>query len=717
MRQILLLLLLSFYVTAQTPNGVILDTSEWIPYEYNDEQIKNSILDMSWIQEKPAGRHGKVIVQDEDFMFLDGTPARFYGGNIFGLANFADKKDAEKLADRLVRTGSNIIRMHHLDVVKPWTDMVVTRSLFGGQMPETTRKLDPDMLDKFDYMFYLLKQRGIYIFLSHISSRWIMEGDDFPGDKAGFDDVSQGFKVEGMFDPFLINLQKEYLKQLLEHVNPYTGLAMKDDPALALMEIINENTLFWIQPQGGFGINSPYYQKMLGKMFSDWLFVKYEAYETLLVSWAEDGKTTFFEDEDPQDGYIKIPHIYVRDSDWPVSETRKRDTYQFLLELQDRYYTEMNTFLRGLGVTIPIAGSNHWCDDVADIYSNAKLNFIDRHSYWTHPRGEYNYVAGQGIDPKPMVKDPEGGHIGQNARRRVYNKPFTLSEWHNCLPNPYRAEGTPIVAAYSCLHNWHPMHYAYYGRWELKPDTINAFQVLYDPTQANLIPISALLFLRQDFKEAEHYYYETLTPKQATNALHNYDRHPRVSLICKYGLAFTDVGLPKCNNPRILRTALNENLGHRSSTGELMWNFRDGRVYLNSPRTQGVVGFLSDQIVKTLDIQFEITTEFAVVLVTSLTSDPIAESDHLLVSTSADARMTGVEMSPQADKVLSTGHFPFLQQPVEGTLMFRGGARPTVYKINSNGKRIGQVPVDNITDSWYFKLTAQNRCMHYEIVR
>ena len=105
------------------------------------------------------------------------------------------------------------------------------------------------MLDKFFYLFYCLKQRGIHIFLSHISSRYVMRGDGFPGDEDGFKDTDQGFKVEGMFDPYLIELQKEYLEAILTRKNPYTGLAMVDDPALVLTEIINENSLFWIQPR------------------------------------------------------------------------------------------------------------------------------------------------------------------------------------------------------------------------------------------------------------------------------------------------------------------------------------------------------------------------------------------------------------------------------------------------------------------------------------
>ena len=39
-------------------------------------------------------------------------------------------------------------------------------------------------------------------------------------------------------------LQKEFMSQLWNHMNPYTGLCYKDDPAFVMTEIINENDLF-----------------------------------------------------------------------------------------------------------------------------------------------------------------------------------------------------------------------------------------------------------------------------------------------------------------------------------------------------------------------------------------------------------------------------------------------------------------------------------------
>ncbi|RLI07055.1 hypothetical protein DRO42_08635, partial [Candidatus Bathyarchaeota archaeon] len=44
-------------------------------------------------------------------------------------------------------------------------------------------------------------------------------------------------------DPELTVFFQNYVNDVLTHVNPYTGLAYKDDPALVLVELVNENYL------------------------------------------------------------------------------------------------------------------------------------------------------------------------------------------------------------------------------------------------------------------------------------------------------------------------------------------------------------------------------------------------------------------------------------------------------------------------------------------
>jgi hypothetical protein len=702
-----------------TPAGVVLDTSGWLPFPLSSfDEMKGTALDMSWLLDAPAGKHGFLTVKDDKFFFEDGREARFWGGNIFGEANFPEKEEAERIADIIARSGANIIRMHHLDVVKPWTDKIVQRSFFGGQQPETTRKIDPEMFDKFFYIFHCLKQRGIYIFLSHISSRYVMRDDAFPGNEEALEDVGQGFKVEGMYDPYLIKLQQEYLFQILSTNNPYTGLALKDDPALALIEIINENSLFWLQPDGGFGINSSHYRQMLEKMFTRWLASKYGDEEALIAAWTQQGKAALLDDESLHNFTIKIPHIYIKDEDWPVSGRRKRDTYRFLYDLQNDYYQQMYRYLRNLDLKIPIAGSNHWCRDVADLQVNAHLDYIDRHDYWTHPIGEYNYIAGQGIQPKPMVKDAQGGNIGSLAQRRVFGKPYTISEWHNPLPNPYRAEGTPIMAAYACLQDWHPMQYAYWGAREQKPDTINSFEVMFDPTQMNLIPISALLFHRRDFKEAERGYFEIITPEQVYDPSTEIKRHPEVAFLGKYGLSFTDLpSVPKDNDAQLLKSALEGGGVYTAKTGEITWNMHRGIVILNSGRTQGIIGFISGETLKTDDIRFNMKSPFGVVIVSSLTEKDLVETERILISTAADARMTGVQLSQDFTKVLTTGRFPFLMQPVEGEISLKIDKPITIYALSPGGTRMATLKARRNGDRYIIELSVAHKAMHYEIVK
>lgn len=78
---------------AGSDTGVVTDTSDWIPWKHAAEPaLAGSALDMSFLLDAPAGRHGFLKVQGDRFVFEDGTEARFWGGNLFGEANFPDQK-------------------------------------------------------------------------------------------------------------------------------------------------------------------------------------------------------------------------------------------------------------------------------------------------------------------------------------------------------------------------------------------------------------------------------------------------------------------------------------------------------------------------------------------------------------------------------------------------------------------------------------------------
>jgi hypothetical protein len=56
--------------------------------------------------------------------------------------------------------------------------------------------------------------------------------------------LADAAKPYSTFSRRLIELQKKFNYDLWTHINPYTKLAYKDDPAIVLVEVTNENDLF-----------------------------------------------------------------------------------------------------------------------------------------------------------------------------------------------------------------------------------------------------------------------------------------------------------------------------------------------------------------------------------------------------------------------------------------------------------------------------------------
>ena len=96
-----------------------------------------------------------------------------------------------------------------------------------------------DHLDLLDYLVFQAKQRGISMLFTPIhrhSALW-PDGKD--------SDAIQGFSKfypvsELGTNPAAIAAQQNYIRQILEHVNPYTGVALKNEPAIVFIELINE---------------------------------------------------------------------------------------------------------------------------------------------------------------------------------------------------------------------------------------------------------------------------------------------------------------------------------------------------------------------------------------------------------------------------------------------------------------------------------------------
>ena len=367
-------------------------------------------VDISFVfeSERPAGKHGFVRAEGDELRFEDGTLARFWGCNVNGGACFPSREYAPKVARRMAMAGCNIIRFHQLDA--EW-DTPNLFSYYKGKRVATTRAFDPRSIDALDYFIHCLKEEGIYVYLDMLTYRKFKEGDGLP-EHAHLRDKAAPWCISS---PELIELQKEFATQIWSHVNPYTGLAYKDEPAIVLTEIVNECDLFYDNQSGRPGFQpSPYYIWQFREMFRDWL--------------QEQGM----------------------EYDWEHCDIYTKDTtmVDFKIHVTKKYFNTMRDHMRAIGVKIPITGTN-WTRNIDNIFCHQDMDFTDSHHYhydwkWTN----YNRICqNRSITSYPYI-------FPSLARMRVANKPFFVSEWDAPWPNNYRAEGPIYYAAVAALQNW-----------------------------------------------------------------------------------------------------------------------------------------------------------------------------------------------------------------------------------------------------------------------
>ena len=128
----------------------------------------------------------------------------------------------------------------------------------------------------------------------------------------------------------------------------------------------------------------------------------------------------------------------------------------------------------------------------------------------------------------------------------------------------------------------------------------------------------------------------------------------------------------------------------RSLTGELVWDYGTGLVTINTPRSQGAVGFLARAgRIRLENIILESGNEYAGVLVTSLDDRPIATSGKVLIQAVTEDRSFGWET--KAGKITALGGYPVNVRNIEVTVTFgKIGALRRVTTLDAGGRPRGK---------------------------
>lgn len=181
-----------------------------------------------------AQEKGHVKVDDEGVMRWSHNNAEVQGFGVNYSTPFAHAfRSAEKMGvnlreeiDRdvcqMARLGFDLYRIHVWD-----TEI----SDAEGNL------LENEHLELFDYLLKQLKERHINFVITPIAywgNGWPEPDEDTPGFSNKFG------KAGNLTHPDALKAQQNYLKQFLEHINPHTGMAYKDEPNIIAFEISNE---------------------------------------------------------------------------------------------------------------------------------------------------------------------------------------------------------------------------------------------------------------------------------------------------------------------------------------------------------------------------------------------------------------------------------------------------------------------------------------------
>jgi hypothetical protein len=647
------------------------------------------MIDLSFLLEAPAGKDGFLKTQGDQLVKGDGKPIRFWGFNITewsrGSTEIPSKEDAPMWASALARYGANLVRLQFLDLAAP-------RGMIDGTRDDS-QHFDAAQLDNEDLFLAEIMKRGIYVDFNLNVGRQFKPGDNVPALREG--------KGPLLFDKRLIELEKDYAKQLLTHVNPYTQKAYVDEPGIAIVEIVNEDGI----GIGWSGNNA--YDQELTDLFNAWLLKN--------VAPEKVAEFRMMAGVGPDQPVPRLKGAAIRNA----PKERYYTECRFFSDLQSGFFKEMSSYLREtLGVKCPLittADHSHSGSGYPLEADAQQLDIMDGHDYWRHPSvPPYRH--------NPMVNEPFNSTAAELSRTAITGKPYTVSEVNNPFPNQFACEGIPILAAYGGFQGWDAIVWYTFepkrtADWQ--PVLTEAFDMSHDPVKMPEMAAGALMFIRGDIQRAKETVGRSYTREEVWDSRFMANR--------PYFTPDFPMSVPLLHGSRIKSldgqptAAITADLDSpfKSDTGQLVWytNSADtGLVTIDSPCTQGLVGFVKVNGKGVTYLSANISNTFGAIILCSLEAKPIEKAGRMLLVTGSRVGNDGMTWNTAQSQPANWGASPTTIEPVTGTITLRnlaaaknvsavaldGSGRPSGDPIIAKKTDAGwEIAIGQIVTPWY----------------
>lgn len=689
---------------------------DWYAFEPSMDFRKDSEIGMHDWLEKPAGKHGR-ITREADRLMYNGSPIQLWGLNVTYGGCAPDRSLAERRAAMYAKYGMNAVRFHKYADGNGWQ---------GILKPHSFLEFDPAALDRMDYFIAQLKEEGIFVKLSSTFGVKVgrNEFDRIPYIRELGSESRSGriYCKHGSIwlSRELQDMQIQQVVSMLEHENPYTGERYADDPAVAIVELYNEDSALFFGTMAQLQ-QSPTLRKRTAEKFTDWLEKKYGSKEALLEAWGGESALNCFVNEGFTNESWEARSIVPAGNPWFYDpdqlngayrdrKQRLLDTMEFLYEIQNGFYDRYVKAIRDTGYEGEILASN-WQAGRAfshylNLYSDYRIGLIDRHNYfgggsWTRIKND------------TMLRHPGIGMISAGMQQ-VADRPFSLSEWIHVQPTEWGVEGPAIIGTYGMgLQGW-DISFIFEnddtGQFNRKLNE-KKWNGVTAPNILGFFPAVSRQVLRKDVQPADVIAARYVHMPSIKKGIIGFDeqivqsgdvktftgsRVPDTALAAaRCVVEFTDQ--PKKTPFFDMTPYTKENGAIQSSTGELCWTPGKeklaGFFTVNTPATKAVVGFADGEICELGDVTIEPKSRFGAVYVTAQgAEEDLSTADAALIVAIARARNT--DMNVLGDElILTEGRAPVVMEPVKARITM-GRSVKGVERLDHDGCRTGdEIPL------------------------
>ena len=351
----------------RAPNGDRLLTirpgPDWKAVDLSKLRVQpGTALDLSTLAgaRRPAGTFGRLIANPNGRLAYEqapATPVRLFGFNAWGAYGVASwsNDQIKAFAEATARQGYNVMRIQGVDTI-----LSMNRDGYYGleaELRERTIAFNPAALDKFDYLLACLKENGVYFNLDLMS--W---GTGYTKLHGWLPLGAAGFKTQLLIHPAFRGHWEAAVRQLMNHRNPYTGLCLKDEPALACVEPYNEQEIFLFEKDT---------MKALTPSYRQYLKDKYRTEAALRQAWGQ-GDAAFDRTPDITEELLRQGDARAADAGAFLIKTMSDVTDWYVATLRNCGYpgliTQWDMIMRTLELPV-----------------RAKMPAIAQHSYFAHP--------------------------------------------------------------------------------------------------------------------------------------------------------------------------------------------------------------------------------------------------------------------------------------------------------------------------------------------